>query len=92
MRRASSFLLLLLLLGCTADSVDRVEWERMSRDERVLYVQTLIAEQKAREAKGGEPRTFDAPPEQYVVRIDAAYARGDARDVREIFTGMETQR
>lgn len=89
--RVAPLLILLMLFACAPDSVDRAEWETMSPDERVLYVKSLLGEQKAKEAKGGETRTYDAPAAEYVARIDAAYARGDEREVREIFAGMETR-
>ena len=89
--RFAPLLLPLIFIACAPDSVDRAQWKAMSPDERVLYVNSLLGAQKAKEAKGGETRTYDAPAVEYVERIDAAYARGDERDVREIFAGMETR-
>ena len=60
----------------------------MSQDDRVLYVKTLIAEQKSKDAKGGAGLDYPLPVDQYVQRIDDAYARGDTRDVSMIFAEM----
>ena len=57
----------------------------MPREDRVLYVRSLVGAEKAKEAKGGGGRTYDRPAEEYVNAIDQAYARGDAREVHEIF-------
>ena len=83
---------LLLFLCCAPEHVDRARWERMSRDDRVLYVKTLVAEQKVKEAKGGNDRVFTRPAEEYVARIDDAYARGDSRAAEDIFVTMGTRR
>lgn len=79
---------LTFLLACARDTIARAEWEQMPRENRVLYVQTLIAAEKTRDAKGGGGRTYARSPEEYVSEIDQAYARGDARNVHEIFEGL----
>ena len=61
---------------------------RMPREDRVLYVQTLIAEEVAKDAKGERGQVRQRPAEEYVNEIDAAYARGDRRDVDNIFEGL----
>jgi hypothetical protein len=38
-----------------------------------------------KDAKGEGGRTYDCPAEEYVMRIDQAYGRGDGRAVPEIF-------
>lgn len=78
----------LLLLACARDTISRDEWRRMPREDRVLYVKTLIAEEIAKDAKGERGRTRQRPPEEYVNEIDQAYTRGDARNVDEIFEGL----
>jgi hypothetical protein len=60
----------------------------MSREDRVLYVQSLLGEEKAKDAKGGRGRTYDRPPEEYVNHIDQAYARGDEREAHQIFAEL----
>jgi hypothetical protein len=79
---------LLLFLACGHDTMSRDEWRRMPREDRVLYVKTLIAEETAKDAKGGRGRPRTRPAEEYVNEIDGAYARGDARDVDDIFEGL----
>ena len=57
----------------------------MSKEDRVLYVRTLVGAEKAKDAKGGGGKTYTLAAEEYVNAIDAAYARGDARQPHEIF-------
>ena len=84
MRLALS-LLIGLLLGCARDTISRDEWRRMPREDRVLYVKTLVAEEVAKDAKGERGRQRTRPAEEYVNEINQAYTRGDARNVDEIF-------
>ncbi len=86
--RRGLLIALLLLLACARDTISRDEWRRMAREDRVLYVQTLIAEEVAKDAKGQRGRQRTRPPEEYVNEIDQAYARGDAGNVDEIFEGL----
>ncbi|HEX6094787.1 MAG TPA: hypothetical protein VF432_00580 [Thermoanaerobaculia bacterium] len=79
---------LLLLLACARDTISRDEWRRMPREDRVLYVQTLVAEEVAKDAKGDRGRVRQRPAEEYVNDIDQAYARGDRRNADEIFEGL----
>ncbi len=81
-----------LLLFCAQPHVDRAEWQRMSPEQKTLYVRTLLGEQKAKEAKGGNSRTFERPAEEYARRIDEAYARGENRDPGALFEEMGTAR
>lgn len=76
---------LLLTLACARTSVDRAQWQRMSRDEKTLYVRTLLGHEMVKERKGGNDLVFTRPAEEYVQRIDAAYASGDPRDVERVF-------
>ena len=84
-RRLSLIGCLLFLLSCAAETVTRAEWERMSRPERELYVRSLVGGEKAKDAKGGEGKTYDRPAAEYVSAIDAAYVRGDQRPAHQIF-------
>ncbi len=77
-----------LLLGCSRETINRPEWERMSREDQVLYVQSLLGAEKARDAKGGRGRTYERPADEYVSRIGEAYDRGDAREAHEIFATL----
>lgn len=84
----TKFILTAVLLGalaCSRDSIDRNEWQRMSHHDRVLYVKSLVGAEKVKDAKGGGGRNFDRPAEEYVAAIDAAVARGDQRNIHEIF-------
>jgi hypothetical protein len=78
----------LLLLACARDTISRDEWRRMPREDRVLYVQTLVAEEVAKDAKGDRGKVRQRPAEEYVNDIDQAYARGDRRNADEIFEGL----
>ena len=75
------------LAGC-ARIVSRDAWLRMSQDDRVLYVKTLIGEEKSKDAKGGTGLDYPLPAEEYARRIDEAYLRGDKRDAAAIFMEM----
>ena len=75
----------LLLLACSPAHVSSERWQAMSREDRVLYVQTLLGAEKAKQAKGGTAKAYPEPPEDYVTKIDAAYARGDQRTPDAIF-------
>jgi len=88
LKRAIALLALIVLLACGRDSMSREEWRRMPRENRVLYVKTLIAEEKSKDAKGGRGRTLMRTAEEYVNEIDQAYARGEQRDVDAIFEGL----
>lgn len=74
-----------LFLSCAPGTISRDEWERMSREDRVLYVRSLVGAETAKDAKGDRGRTYDQPAEHYVSAIDQAYARGDAREAHAIF-------
>lgn len=64
----------------------------MQPQARVLYVKSLIGGEKVKDAKGGGGRTYQRTAEEYVTEIDAAYARGDEREVHEIFAALEPAR
>lgn len=77
-----------LLLSCSQTNIDKQHWQQMSHDNKALYVRTLLGHEKVKERKGGNDRMFNETPEQYVQRIDDAYAKGDSRDVEVVFESM----
>jgi predicted Fe-S protein YdhL (DUF1289 family) len=81
-------LLLLCALACSRAHIDRAEWQRMPREERVLYVQSLIAEERAKSAKGGRGRAVVREADDYVNAIDAAYAKGEQREPARLFAEL----
>ncbi len=85
-------LLLSVAFACSRTNIPRQQWQSMPSEEKVLYVRTLIGHQQARAAKGGNDRLFTAAPEEYVKRIDAAYAHGDQRTADAIFEGLGVRR
>ena len=82
----------IVLFACAQTHVDRAQWQRMSPSEKTLYVRTLLGHERAKEAKGGNARTFDRPAEEYAQRIDQAYARGERRDADALFEEMGSRR
>jgi hypothetical protein len=64
----------------------------MSPNEKTLYVRTLLGHEKTKEAKGGNDRVFRQTADDYVKRIDDAYARGEQRNVDVIFEEMGSPR
>ena len=89
MRRTFSLaLLIVILLACHRTNIDRAHWQSMSANEKTLYVRTLLGHEKSKEAKGGNDRVFTRSIDEYVKRIDAAYAHGDTRTVDAIFETM----
>lgn len=89
MKRAFAMIALAVLLACASpNEMTRAKWQSLSREDRVLFVKTLIAAEKTKDAKGGGGRTYNEDAAAYTARIDEAYARGDQRRVDEIFAGM----
>jgi hypothetical protein len=88
MMRAVATLALALFLACAPGPVTHAKWQQMSRDDRVLYVNTLLGAEKVKDAKGGTGKTYTLAAEDYVKQIDAAYAQGDARDPETIFAEL----
>jgi len=64
----------------------------MSANEKTLYVRTLLGHEKTKEAKGGNDRVYRLSIDDYVKRIDDAYARGDQRTVDAVFEEMGSPR
>jgi hypothetical protein len=78
-----------LVLACAdAESVERGEWLRMTEEQKVIYVQSLLGAEKVKERKGGTAKVYALPAAEYVKKIDAAYAAGDARSPEQIFAGL----
>ena len=63
MKRALA-LSLFFVLSCARDTLSPAEWRAMSREDRVLYVHSLLGAEKAKDAKGGGGRTYDRPAEE----------------------------
>jgi hypothetical protein len=76
---------LFAIAACSPAQVSHERWRAMSHDDRLLYVQTLLGAEKAKEAKGGAAKVYPEAPEEYVKKIEAAYARGDQRNPEVIF-------
>jgi len=87
-----TFFLLLLLAACAQNHVDRARWMEMPAQQKRIYVRSMIGHEEAKASKGGNERRFTLPPDEYVRRIDAAYARGDRRDPDTIFEEMGSPR
>lgn len=93
MKRATLALaIVLIILACQRTNISQAQWQKMPPNEKTLYVRTLVGHEKTREAKGGNDLVFALPAEEYVKRIDEAYARGDHRTVDAIFEEMGTRR
>jgi predicted Fe-S protein YdhL (DUF1289 family) len=90
--RLRVMMVLLLLLACHRTNIDRTQWQSMSPNDKTLYVRTLLGHEKTKEAKGGNNRVFRQTADDYVKRIDDAYARGDRRNVDAIFEEMGSPR
>lgn len=83
--RLVAITMLLLFPACARDTISRDDWQRMPETDRLLYVQSLVGAEKAKEAKGGKGRASNRPAEEIVMLIEQAYARGDARPAHQIF-------
>jgi predicted Fe-S protein YdhL (DUF1289 family) len=92
MRAALLVFVALLVTACQRTNISRAQWQQMPQNEKTLYVRTLLGHEKSREAKGGNDLVFTKPAEEYVKRIDEAYARGDQRTVDAVFEEMGTRR
>ncbi|HEX9160774.1 MAG TPA: hypothetical protein VF980_03630 [Thermoanaerobaculia bacterium] len=82
----------LAMVGACHQHVDRTRWLQMSSSEKTVYVRSLLGGEKAKAAKGGAGPTYSGRAEEYVARIDEAYAHGDGRDPAAIFAGMADRR
>jgi len=91
-KRALRIAAALVILACHRTNIDRAQWQSMSSNEKTLYVRTLLGHEKTKEAKGGNDRVFPLSIDDYVMRIDDAYARGDRRTVDAIFEEMGSPR
>jgi hypothetical protein len=88
LRKAAALLALLVALACHRGTLAREGWQRMSRTDKTLYVRSLMGHEKAQQQKGGHAPRHAAAAEEYVTRIDRAYARGDGRDVDAVFAAL----
>lgn len=88
LRRTILAIAAIALAACSPDTVTRTEWERMSGEDRVLYVRSLVGAEKVKDAKGGGGRDYAREAEEYVTRIDSAYAGGDQRPAHQIFAEL----
>lgn len=87
-----SSLILLLVLGCTAQAeVSAEEWKNMTREERLLTVKSLLGGEVAADAKGGSGGRYPESAERYVERVDALYADGDRRPLSEVWKALESR-
>ncbi|HKO55227.1 MAG TPA: hypothetical protein VJ276_05070 [Thermoanaerobaculia bacterium] len=89
MRRAAA-LALIIFMACSPPHVDRERWLSMPPSDKVLYVRQLLGHEQAKAAKGGTARAHPLTAEEYVRRIDEAYARGETRDVDTVFASIST--
>jgi hypothetical protein len=89
MKRALALALLALVLCCAPPHIDRARWQSMPQSEKVLYVRQLLGGEQAKAAKGGTAPAHPLTAEEYVRRIDEAYARGETRDVDALFASMK---
>lgn len=78
----------LLVAACDRGGVSAARWQEMSSEEKALVVSSLIGGETASARKGGQPASYSGTPEEYVERIDAAYGRGDRRNVEEIWRDL----
>jgi len=90
--RTLALLLLIAVAACGANRVDRARWIAMSPREKTIYMRSMIGHEEAKSAKGGNDRHFPLSADEYVRRIDAAYARGDRRAPATIFEEMGSTR
>jgi len=86
MKRLS--LVFLFVLACCTPRVDRARWQHMPPSEKTLYVQSLLGAEKVKDAKGGNEHRYSRNADEYIRRIDDAYARGDRREPAQVFADL----
>ena len=86
MKRLS--LVFLFVLACCTPRVDRARWQHMPPSEKTLYVKSLLGAEKVKDAKGGTGHRYSSSPEDYVRKIDEAYARGERREPSAVFAAL----
>jgi hypothetical protein len=91
LKKVAALLALLAFISCNR-TAGRTQWQHMSQTDKTLYVKSLLGHEQALRAKGGNERAFPLPAEEYVRRIDAAYARGERRNVDELFESLAERR
>ncbi|HUJ16032.1 MAG TPA: hypothetical protein VL284_19745 [Thermoanaerobaculia bacterium] len=90
--RTVALLVLIAVAACAPNHVDRGRWMTMSPGEKTIYVRSMMGHEEAKAHKGGNERRFPLSADEYVRRIDAAYARGDRRAPATIFEEMGSSR
>ena len=78
----------LIAASCARTTIDRSHWQQMPATEKQLYVRSLLGHENVKKRKGGNELTFPESADVYVAKIDAAYSRGDARDVEAVFESL----
>ena len=76
------------LAGCSRGEIPAARWRAMTREQKVVVVDSLRGHEAALRAKGGQPPEYSGTNLEYVRRIDAAYAAGDKRTVTAIWNGF----
>ena len=88
-RLMSAILLALVLAACHGDAIARTRWEKMSHNDKVLAVRSMMGHQQVANSKGGAPvPNYSRTVEAYVAEIDAKYAAGDSRSANEIWASL----
>lgn len=88
MKCAIAFFVVVLCCGCLARAASREEWQKMPPEEKRMYVRTLLGHEQVAERKGGVDTKHTAGIDEYVTRVDARYAAGDARTVDEVWRDL----
>ena len=86
MKRLS--LVFLFVLACCTPRVDHERWRHMPPSEKTLYVKSLLGAEKVKDAKGGNEHRYSRSADEYIRRIDDAYARGDRREPARVFADL----
>lgn len=74
--------------ACDRGEITGARWQEMTAEQKTLVVKSLIGGETATARKGGPPRSYSGTADEYVERIDAAYNRGDRRNVEEIWRDL----
>jgi hypothetical protein len=90
MRQRFSILLavVLLLVACGRPEISAEQWKGMSPQDKSLVVESMRGHEAARDAKGGTGRSHPRETTWYLDEIDARFAKGDTRSVREIWNEL----
>lgn len=80
--------LLVLVFSCGRGEVSESRWNAMPDTEKSLIVKSLLGAEAVAARKGGTEATWSGTVEEYVERIDGAYAGGDDRAVEAIWKDL----